>query len=279
MSRAAPAGQDHVAAASPVGTIHRPGVISVAIPSEHGGWGLTIEPVLLGLLLAPSTPGALIGLAAVLAFMARTPIKLVLVDRHRDRWLDRSRLAAVVASAETLAIVGLSAAATWLAGWSWWLPVLVASPLIGTELWYDARSRSRRLVPELFGAVGVAASVASIALAGGAGTRLAAGAWFVLGARAVGSIPFVRAQILRLRRGELATRSTDIAQLASATLGAAAVALDTRLAVGCGAVVALALFQTVRARTTPTSARSLGFTQMGLGFSLVVATAIGVALS
>jgi hypothetical protein len=27
---------------------------SVALPSEHGGWGLTLEPAVLGLLVAPS---------------------------------------------------------------------------------------------------------------------------------------------------------------------------------------------------------------------------------
>ena len=31
---------------------------SVAVPTEHGGWGLTFEPVLLGLIVAPSWAGA-----------------------------------------------------------------------------------------------------------------------------------------------------------------------------------------------------------------------------
>ncbi|MDX2007394.1 MAG: hypothetical protein SFU83_19325 [Meiothermus sp.] len=26
---------------------------SVALPNEHGGWGFTLEPILLGLLVAP----------------------------------------------------------------------------------------------------------------------------------------------------------------------------------------------------------------------------------
>ena len=46
---------------------------SVAIPDEHGGWGLTAEPVLLGLLVAPSWPGALLGVAAFVAFLVRSP--------------------------------------------------------------------------------------------------------------------------------------------------------------------------------------------------------------
>ena len=57
------------------------------MPDEHGGWGLTAEPALLGLLVAPSWAGAALGIAAFLAFLVRTPLKLVLVDRWRGRWL------------------------------------------------------------------------------------------------------------------------------------------------------------------------------------------------
>ena len=68
------------------------------IPSEHGGWGLTLEPALLGLLVAPSIVGGAIGVAAFLAFLVRTPLKLVLVDQHRHRVLERTRLAVRVAA-------------------------------------------------------------------------------------------------------------------------------------------------------------------------------------
>ena len=34
---------------------------SVAIPTEHGGWGLTLEPVVLGLAVAPSLAGIALG--------------------------------------------------------------------------------------------------------------------------------------------------------------------------------------------------------------------------
>jgi len=50
---------------------------SVVIPSEHGGWGLTLEPALLGLLVAPTLAGLASAGAALLAFVARTPIKIV----------------------------------------------------------------------------------------------------------------------------------------------------------------------------------------------------------
>ncbi|VAV92581.1 Putative membrane-spanning protein, partial [hydrothermal vent metagenome] len=31
----------------------RVNVRSIALPTEHGGWGFTLEPILLGLLVAP----------------------------------------------------------------------------------------------------------------------------------------------------------------------------------------------------------------------------------
>ncbi|MCB0972737.1 MAG: YwiC-like family protein, partial [Acidimicrobiales bacterium] len=61
----------------------------MAMPTEHGGWGLTLEPVVLGLLVAPSIAGTCIGLAAIVAFLARTPLRIVLVDLRRRRWLPR----------------------------------------------------------------------------------------------------------------------------------------------------------------------------------------------
>ena len=62
---------------------------SVALPSEHGGWSLTAEPALLALIVVFSWSGMALGIAAMLAFVARTPLKLVLVDRWRNRWLPR----------------------------------------------------------------------------------------------------------------------------------------------------------------------------------------------
>jgi len=53
---------------------------SVALPTEHGGWAFISEPVLLGLLLAPSAGGLALGLAAFAAFLLRQPFKLYAKD-------------------------------------------------------------------------------------------------------------------------------------------------------------------------------------------------------
>src|SRR6187397_2696511 len=79
---------------------NRPGWRAVAVPTEHGGWGLTAEPILLGLVIAPSVAGLCLGAATMLAFLVRSPLRVVLVDRHRHRTLDRTRLAGRIALAE-----------------------------------------------------------------------------------------------------------------------------------------------------------------------------------
>ena len=252
---------------------------AVAMPAEHGGWGLTLEPVLLGLLIAWSWPGLLLGLAAFLAFLARTPAKLVAVDRRRERWLDRTRLAFVVAAGEALTICGLAAGATAGAGWRWWLAVVPAASLVAVEWWFDIRSKGRRLAPELCGAAGVAASAAAIVLARTDDLRLAGGVWLVLAARSIGAIPFVRAQIMRARRGITATRGSDLAQIVAVIVGAVAALLAHRLWAGAAGLLGLALLHTVWARRDPPAIKIVGLRQMALGLALVALTAAGFHLT
>lgn len=251
---------------------------SVAVPNEHGGWGLTSEPVVLGLLLAPSLAGVCLGVAAVLAFLARTPVKLLSLDVRHGRRTERSRLAVRVAAVELGAIALLAIAAVALAGWTWAVPVLVAMPLVILEWSFDARGRGRRLLPELSGAVGIASVAAAVIIAGGGSPSLAAGAWLVLAARAVGSIPFVRVQIARLRRGGGPGR-TDLWQAAAAAVATVAVALDRRMLAGAVAVAVLAVLQSWWVRRPPVPPRTLGFTQLGVGVALVIVTSVGATLT
>lgn len=255
----------------------RPTWKAAALPSEHGGWGLTLEPVLLGLLVAWSWSGLLLGVAAFAAFLARTPAKLVAVDRRRGRWLPRTRLALLVASAESVVIVACAAMATIAGDARWWVAAFVAAPLVAVEWWFDIRSRGRRLAPELCGATGVAAAVAAIVLvADGDDIRLAAAAWLVLVARSVGAIPFVRAQILRARRGVTDVRSSDVAQAAAVAIAACAVLLRRDAAAGAVGVLVLALLQAWWSRRVPPAVKVLGLRQMALGLLLVAVTAVGV---
>ena len=117
--------------------------------------------VLLGLLVAHSVSAFCIGLAAVLAFLARTPLKLAVVDARRGRTLERTRMARKVAAAELAVLAVLVVVAFLTATPGFWWPIFGIAPLLLVELSYDIRSRSRRLIPELAGAVGIA-GVASL---------------------------------------------------------------------------------------------------------------------
>lgn len=255
----------------------RPTWRAVAVPSEHGGWGLTGEPILLGLLLAFSWAGLAVGAAAMLAFLARTPLKLAVVDRRRGRDLERTSLARKVSFVEITILVTLGVAALVGGGWQWLVPVAIAAPLFGVELWFDVRSRGRRLVPELCGAVGMGAVASAIVVAGGGSNTLAAGVWLVLAARSVAAIPFIRTQIMRLRRGRVSTRSSDLAQLTALVFAGAAVAVDADMLIGSLGVLAIVVAQFTWVRRSPVPpAKVLGMRQMALGFALVAVTAIGV---
>jgi hypothetical protein len=256
--------------------IARPAWRAVTVPSEHGGWGLTLEPALLGLLVAPSIAGAAIGVAAFLAFLLRTPLKVLLVDRHRRRELERDRLARRVVTVEALLLVVMVVVAFARAGAEWVVPFAVALPLFGVELWYDTRSRGRRLTPELCGAIGICAAAASIALAGGEGYALAFALWLVLAARAAASIPFARVQVQRLHGQPPSPRASDLAQVVGVALGALAVALDDAVLAGAIAVLVVALAQFAWSRGPARPAKVVGFSQLGFGLAVVVATAIGV---
>lgn len=249
---------------------------TVAVPREHGGWGLTLEPVLLGLLIAPSMVGVVLGVGAFIAFLVRTPLKLGVIDWHRKRRLERSRLAMKFAIGESIVLAAIATTVLFTTGWSWLAPVVIAVPLVGVEFWFDVRSRGRRLAPELCGSVGIASVVAVIVLAGERSVSLAVGAWLVLSARVVGSIPFVRVQIARLRRENASIGSSDAAQIVAVVIGVVAALIDRRMAAGLFGVIVLAVTQMVWVRQEPLAAKVLGLRQMALGVGLVSVTAVGV---
>lgn len=254
----------------------RPAWRSVAVPTEHGGWGLTLEPVVLGLLVAFSAAGLAIGAAAVVVFVARTPLKVVLVDRHRHRRLPRTKLAQRILAGEVLAILALLAVAAVLAAGPFWVPFLAAAPLVGVELGFDVRSRSRRLVPELAGAIAIGSVAAAIVVAASDAASVATAAWLVIAARSVASIPFVRLQLGRAKRRGPATWPSDLAQAAAIAVVVIPYVLGWLPAAGVAAIAALAVAQLVLARVRPPKATVVGAQQVVLGLAVVVTA--GVAL-
>lgn len=246
------------------------------MPTEHGGWSLTAEPAVLGLLVAWSLPGLALGVAAMVAFLARTPLKLVLVDRFRHRWLDRTRVAAQIAAVELVVLVLLVAYAL-SAAQSFWVPLAVAAPLIALELWYDMRSRGRRLIPELAGSIGIGSIATAIALADGAATRVAWGLWIVIAARSVAAIPYVRTQILRTRSKPAPNWNSDVAQVAAWGATVVGWAFDLVPFAAVVALSVLAAINLVAVRLAPKPAVVIGIQQMVFGIVVILTTAIAVS--
>ena len=268
------------------GSARRATLRSVVMPVEHGGWGLTLEPAMLGVLLAPSAAGLLLGVAALLAFLLRTPLRLVLIGRRRGearprtaQGIERMRLATRVAAIElVLMAVALIVGAALAEDPTWWLPLVIAAPLFMLALWFDRRSLSRHIIPQIAGSVAIAGVAAMGALAGGATWPVALGAWVILAGRVFSSIPHVRRQVLRIHDQPTKTMPSAAGDLAAVVAAIVAAWVSPALVAGSLALVGLVVIQRATLLRPPRPARVLGLRQMILGFAVVGATAVGAWL-
>jgi hypothetical protein len=185
-------------------------------------------------------------------------------------------VAAWIFAGEFALLVGLLVAALMLANHAFWAPIVVAGPLVMVELWFEARSRGRRLLPELAGAVGVCSITAMIVLADGGSARMAAGLWLLLGARAVTSIPHVRDLIACLHSRARHATETIAADCAAIAMVVAAACLDRGLVAGAVAVAAVVAIQRISLLRPVPRPAVIGIQQMAMGWGVVVVTAIGV---
>jgi hypothetical protein len=172
---------------------------AVALPAEHGGWGLLLEPVALGLALAPSWAGLGAGAAAVCAFLARLPVRLAVQDAQRGVVHPRTRLARRVAAGYAAGALGFGVLGLWGAPGSAWAALAAALPLASIQLLYDLKNRGRDLVPEMLGATAASLATPVLALVGGAPLAVAFAAGALLLLRSLGAILYVRARLRRAR--------------------------------------------------------------------------------
>jgi hypothetical protein len=250
---------------------------SVALPASHGGWGFLLEPVLLGLLVAPSAAGWWLGVAALGVFLLQQPLKLLLSDAFRQRWYPRSTAAARFTSLYGLLTATGLALTTLTSQHFFWLPLLLAIPLALIQLYYDIQNRGRELAPEISGAIALGATAPAIAIAGGWLAGLALGLWLVLLVRAWASVVYVRAK-LRFERGQAVAKWPVwlVHLVGLVTLGSAAyfewvpwLAVAALAVLGGRAVIGLLPHE------RPVKARTVGFQEMGFGVLTVALTGLG----
>jgi hypothetical protein len=248
---------------------------SIGLPVEHGGWGFTIEPILLGLLVAASAAGWEISVAALAVFLARRPVKLVATDLVRRRWLSRTKLAAgFVAGYGLLALAGLVGAVV-TAEAAFWQPLALALPLGAVAIYADAHSRSRTLLAELSGSIAMGSTVTMIALAGGEGATAAFGLWLVLAARAVASVVLVRGQIRRVHDKPVREPVIYSVQVLTLAVMVAAAFGEVVPWPAVAAIGAIGLLAVGSLRRPPIAAKTVGWTQILVGLGVVLLTAIG----
>lgn len=270
----------HVAAARPVSRLPlRP----IALPLEHGGWGLVAEPVFLGLLTAPSVAGLFLGVAAVFVFLARHPLKLAFTDFYRKRVSRRTNFAVRFAVLYLLAAVFLFAAAVKTSvDYRFLIPLLIAAPLALAQAAFDFIGRSRAVVAELAGPVAIAAIAPAIGLAGGLGLTIALGLWSIQIARALPTILYLRTRLRLIR--QKAGASLSLVRLAHVAAVIVIGVLATFGIVPYLAVVAMIVLLVrawvgVTGEQEKVSAKTLGIRELAFGAVTVILSVIGSALS
>jgi hypothetical protein len=184
------------------------------------------EPLVLGLLVAPSAPGGSLAAAALVAFLGRQPARLWIADPLRGRGYPRTRLAAALASTLGLVAVALTAIAARHAAAPFWTFLACAAVFLGPQLAYDARNKGRTLAAELLGAAAPGALAAAILRCAGWAEPEAAALWIVLAARSVPAVLYVRAR-LRLERGQSPRLSPTVASHLTAVALAYALAVES----------------------------------------------------
>lgn len=251
---------------------------------EHGGWSLLLEPVVLGLAIAPSAAGAWLALSALSAFLARHPLKLAALDRRRGARYPRTALAERFFLAYA-ALAALSLALALSQGRaSMLVPFAVAAPLAVFALWRDLQGRSREVLPEIAGALALGASATAVILARGGAPLVAWLAWGLIALRVVTTILYVRVRV-RVDRSE---HSANRAALVRPVLVAhAAVLLITVVAAALGwlSPIASSAFALLLARAAyglapsrpPIRPQMLGIQEVFLGIACLSLFAAALA--
>ncbi len=247
------------------------------VPAEHGAWGLFLEPVVLGLLVAPSAPGTLVALAATALFLCRTALLKWWSARRGSGTRSPSR-AVVRWGFGWLAVapVALAGAAVWSGRFGFLLPLAAAVPLAAVQLGAQLRRDARQAEAEMAGALALSAFTPAIALAAGWDVGSAAMLWILPALRSVLSVQYVRTKLRQQRAEEVAAGIPLVLHLAA--LGALIV-LARAGRMPAGAVAAFSVL-TLRAGwgllgRRPLSVRQVGWIEVLMGAIFVGLVAAG----
>ncbi len=252
----------------------------VALPAEHGGWGLLFEPIVLGMLLAPSLAGLFLSVSATGAFLARHPFKLAVGDWRRNRRSARTALAARFAVLYFLIATLALALAIKTGGARFLLPLLFAAPIAFIQLFHDSVGCSRTLMAELAGSISIGALATAIAIVGGWPRPAAFGLWAILAARTVPTILYLRARLRLRHRKPASPRAVIVAHVLAILVvivlaGAGVLPFLSVVALVFLLIRAVIGFLSFDKRVT---AKKLGVRELSFGAMTVFAVVLGHAL-
>lgn len=254
---------------------------SVALPIEHGAWGFLFEPLLAGVILAPSIGGGFISVMIVGAFLSRQPLKFYLGDLIAGKTLPRTGLArkfAFIFAAITIA--GL-AGSLLFASWYSLIPLAAVAPLAVYLIAQDIARQSRQLWPELVASVALASSITAVALAGGVAVGYSLAFWALMVARLIPSVLYVRSR-LKLEKGkdydQIFTVGSHLVALA-AVAGLYYSGLSSILTVTMAAFFAGRAAWGISGYAKSMSAKALGIREVIYGVLYALSIVIGYYLS
>ena len=252
---------------------------SVALPPEHGGWGFTLEPLLLSLLLSPGLHTLGLFLLGLFGFLARHPLKLLYQDLRRGKRYARTTLALRVAGVYlALALAGFLLS-HFTAREPFLLPLLLVLPLGAYMLWADLQGRARELFPEIAAALFMASLAPAGVLAGGLGGEVALGSFLALAFRDVAALYYARTQVLRARGMDLKVYPAYVALWLSVLLAWLAGREGLLPWATALSLLLLAIYGSLALSKPPVPAKVIGWTQMGFGLLVVLTTALGYTLN
>ncbi len=237
-------------------------------PREHGSWSLAFEPLVFGLIAAPSVAGAGLAVAVVAAFLARRPLRSICRAAEAK---ERAPVVGPLVALGALAIVAFGGA-VWVGGTAWlgWLlPTAAAGAVF---LYFDLQAAGREGVAEVAGAGAFAWVPAAMAAAAGWESAAAGALAVVMLGRAVPTVLAVRAYLRAAKTGDDQSGAAIATSVGALVVGVALVRRGLAPTAAAGLLALLAL-RTGGLLVWPRPvwrARTLGMIETVLGIAFVL---------
>jgi len=245
---------------------------SVFLPKEHGSWSLALEPLALGLIVAPSFAGGAMAAVALAVFFARRPFKIAFAPLHSAR---RREAREAVVMLMALALAGAFEAYVLSSPTAWW-PLALAAPLAAVFAWFDAQGESRAAAAELAGSAAFAVLPVTFASLAGWSWPAAVSLGAIALTRSVPAVITVRT-FLRLRKSQPTLPTVAIVTSVVALAAIVGLAAEKVVPLLAAIYAALLLARTVWLVTSirpKWSAKHIGMMEAMIGLAYVAGIAI-----